>query len=66
MVESYVKDIFNVGFIMLIAGLIAVIIQINSPSTIRAYDVATSIAGFLIMIYASMKFYKEGKDAPMI
>lgn len=66
MVESNVKDIFNVGYILLISGVIAVAIQLAFPSEmITQQQIAIAqqqIAGLLIMIYASMKFYKKGRE----
>jgi len=65
MVESNAKDIFNVGYILLISGVIAVAIQLAFPSgMITQQQIAIAqqqIAGLLIMIYASMKFYKMGR-----
>ncbi len=64
MVESNAKDIFNVGFILLISGVIAVTIQLVFPSQmITQQQIAIAqqqIAGLLIMVYASIKFYKKG------
>jgi hypothetical protein len=66
MVESNVKDIFNVGYILLISGVIAVAIQLAFPSgMITQQQIAIAqqqIAGLLIMIYASIKFYKKGRE----
>jgi hypothetical protein len=66
MVESNAKDIFNVGFILLISGVIAVAIQLVFPSQmITQQQIAIAqqqIAGLLIMVYASIKFYKKGKE----
>ncbi len=58
MVESNAKDIFNVGYILLISGVIAVAIQLAFPSEMITQQ---QIAGLLIMIFASMKFYKMGR-----
>jgi hypothetical protein len=66
MVESNAKDIFNVGYILLISGVIAVAIQLAFPSgMITQQQIAIAqqqIAGLLIMIYASIKFYKKGRE----
>jgi hypothetical protein len=66
MVESNAKDIFNVGYILLISGVIAVAIKLVFPSgMITQQQIAIAqqqIAGLLIMIYASIKFYKKGRE----
>ena len=66
MVESNAKDVFNVGYILLISGVVAVAIQLVFPSEmITQQQIAIAqqqIAGLLIMIYASMKFYKKGRE----
>jgi len=66
MVESNAKDIFNVGFILLISGVIAVGIKLVFPSgmiTQQQFTIAQQqISGLLIMIYASIKFYKKGGE----
>ena len=64
MVESNAKDIFNVGYILLISGFIAVGIQLVFPSDMITPPIAIvqqQIAGLLIMVYASIKFYKDGR-----
>ncbi len=66
MIESNAKDIFNVGFILLISGVIAVAIQLVFPSQMimqQQFTIAQQqIAGLLIMVYASIKFYKKGRE----
>jgi len=66
MVESNAKDIFNVGYILLISGVFAVAIQLVFPSEmITQQQIAIAqqqIAGLLIMVYASIKFYKKGRE----
>ncbi len=59
MVESNAKDIFNVGYILVISGVIAVAIQLAFTSEMITQQ---QIAGLLIMIYASIKFYKKGRE----
>jgi hypothetical protein len=67
MIEVNAKDIFNVGYILLISGVIAVVgIQLVFPSDmISQPQIAIAqqqLAGLLIMIYASIKFYKKGRE----
>ena len=65
MIEVNAKDIFNVGYILLISGFIAVGIQLVFPSDMITQPqisiVQQQIAGLLIMVYASIKFYKDGR-----
>ena len=65
MIEVNAKDIFNVGYILLISGVIAVVgIQLVFPSDMITPPIAIvqqQIAGLLIMVYASIKFYKDGR-----
>ena len=64
MIEVNAKDIFNVGYILLISGFIAVGIQLVFPSDMITPPIAIvqqQIAGLLIMVYASIKFYKDGR-----
>ncbi len=65
MIEVNAKDIFNVGYILLISGVIAVGIQLVFPSDMitppQIAIVQQQIAGLLIMVYASIKFYKDGR-----
>ena len=64
MIEVNAKDIFNVGYILLISGVIAVGIQLVFPSDMITPPIAIvqqQIAGLLIMVYASIKFYKDGR-----
>ena len=66
MIEVNAKDIFNVGYILLISGVIAVAIQLAFTSemiTQQQFTIAQQqISGLLIMIYASIKFYKKGGE----
>ena len=55
------KDIFNVGFIMVIAGMIANVLKGIGPPMMRALDIETEIAGILIIIYTSIKFFEDGR-----
>jgi predicted MFS family arabinose efflux permease len=55
------KDIFNVGCIMVIAGIVANVLKGIGPPIMRALDIDTEIAGILIIIYTSIKFYKDGR-----
>jgi predicted MFS family arabinose efflux permease len=57
------RDIFNVGFIMVLAGAIANVLEGIGPPIMRALEVDAGIAGILIVIYASIKFYKDGRNA---
>ena len=65
MIEVNAKDIFNVGYILLISGVIAVGIQLVFPSDMITQPqisiIQQQIAGLLIMVYASIKFYKDGR-----
>ena len=65
MIEVNAKDIFNVGYILLISGVIAVGIPLVFPlDMITQSQIAIAqqqIAGLLIMVYASIKFYKDGR-----
>ena len=61
MVECTMNDIFNVGYIMVIAGLITNVLKGIGPPIMRALDIDTEIAGILIIIYTSIKFYKDGR-----
>ena len=61
MVECTMEDIFNVGFIMVIAGMIANVLKGIGPPMMRALDIEAEIAGILIIIYTSIKFYKDGR-----
>jgi energy-converting hydrogenase Eha subunit E len=54
------KDIFNVGYIMVIAGMIANVIKGIAP-LMRALEIEAETAGILIIIYTSIKFYKYGR-----
>jgi predicted MFS family arabinose efflux permease len=55
------NDIFNVGYTMVIAGLIANVLKGIGPPIMKALDIDTEIAGILIVIYTSIKFYKDGR-----
>ena len=57
------RDIFNVGFIMVLAGAIANVLEGIGPPIIRALETDVEIAGILIVIYTSIKFYKDGRKA---
>ena len=61
MVECTMKDILNVGYIMVIAGMIANVVKGISPPLMRALDIEAETAGILIIIYTSIKFYKYGR-----
>ena len=63
MVECTMRDIFNVGFIMVLAGAIANVLEGIRPPIMRALEVDAEIAGILIVIYTSIKFYKDGRNA---
>jgi predicted MFS family arabinose efflux permease len=63
LVECTMRDIFNVGFIMVLAGAIANVLEGIGPPIMRALEVDAEIAGILIVIYASIKFYKDGRKA---
>ena len=54
------KDILNVGYIMVIAGMIANVIKGISPH-FRALEIEAETAGILIIIYTSIKFYIYGR-----
>ena len=59
------KDIFNVGYIVLISVLITEVIHVLFPPEMRIIMGASpylSMAGILIMFYASMRYYKEGRE----
>lgn len=58
------KDIFNVGCIMVIAGIIANVLKGIGPPIVRALDIEIQIAGILIIIYTLIKFYKTGLQIP--
>ena len=65
MAECDMKDIFNVGYIVLISVLITEVIHVFFPPEMRTIMGASpylSTAGLLIMFYASMKYYKEGRE----
>ena len=61
MVECTMKDIFNVGCIMWIAGFISNVIKGIAPPIMRALVSEAETAGILIIIYTSIKFYKYGR-----
>jgi predicted MFS family arabinose efflux permease len=61
LVECTMKDIFNVGCIMWIAGLISNVIKGIAPPIMRALEIETQTAGILIVIYTLIKFYKDGR-----
>ena len=63
MVECTMRDIFNVGFIMVLAGAIANVLEGIGPPIMRALETDVGIAGILIVIYTSIKFYREGRKA---
>jgi len=46
---------------MVIAGIIANVLRGISPPIMRALDIEAEIAGILIIIYTSTKFYKDGR-----
>ena len=58
------KDIFNVGCIMVIAGIIANVLKGIGPPMFRALDIEAQTAGILIIIYTLIKFYKTGVQTP--
>lgn len=65
MVECNMRDIFNVGYIVLISVLITEVIHVFFPPEMWVLMGASpylSTAGLLIMFYASMKYYKEGRE----
>ena len=55
------KDILNVGYIMVIAGMIANVIKGIGPPMMRALEIEAETAGILIIIYTSIKFYIYGR-----
>ena len=61
-VEINLKDIFNIGWILFFSGIISIYIQTTFPSEVITFDVSTQIAGFCIIIYTSIKFYKAGRE----
>ena len=54
------KDILNVGYIMVLAGMIANVIKGISP-LFRPLEIEAETAGYLIIIYTSIIFYKYGR-----
>ena len=46
---------------MVIAGMIANVLKGIGPPMMRALDIDAEIAGILIIIYTSIKFYKDGR-----
>ena len=60
MVECTMKDIFNVGCIMWIAGLISNVIKGIAPP-FRPLEIEAETAGILIIIYTLIKFYINGR-----
>ena len=62
LVECNMKDLFNVGFLLLIAGIITSLIRSAMPVEPRVYGAETQIAGLLIISYTAMKFYKAGRE----
>jgi hypothetical protein len=57
------RDILNVGFIMVLAGAIANLLKGIGPPIMRVLEIDAETAGILIVIYTSIKFYKEGRKA---
>ena len=65
MVECNMKDVFNVGYILVISEAFMVLLQIFIfPPEMNIINAASyqSTAGLLIMFYASVKYYKEGRE----
>lgn len=60
MVECTMKDILNVGYIMVIAGMIANVVKGIAPP-FRPLEIEAETAGILIIIYTSIKFYINGR-----
>lgn len=56
------KDIFNVGFLLVIGGILTSIILSAMPLELRVHGAETQIAGLLIMGYTAYKFYKAGRE----
>ncbi len=54
------KDIFNVGCIIMIAGFISNVIKGIAPP-FRPLEIEAETAGILIVIYTLIKFYKDGR-----
>ena len=62
MVECNMKDLFNVGFLLVIGGIISSVINAAMPLEPRVYGAETQIAGLLIISYTATKFYKAGRE----
>jgi len=58
------RDLFNVGCIMVIASIISNVVKGIGPPMIRALDIEAQTAGILIIIYTLIKFYKYGSSNP--
>ena len=59
------QDIFNVGYIFMISVLVTEVIMVFFPPEMRAIMGTSpylSTAGLLIMLYASIKYYREGRE----
>ncbi len=61
LVECNMEDLFNVGFLLLIAGIITSLIRSVIPLEPMVYEAETQIAGLLVMGYTAFKFYKAGR-----
>lgn len=58
------KDIFNVGCIMVMASMITNVLKGIGPPSFRALDIEAQTAGILIIIYTLIKFYRDGRSNP--
>jgi len=61
LVKCTMRDIFNVGYIMVLAGAIANLLKGIGPPIMRALEIDAAIAGVFIVIYTSIKYYKDGR-----
>ena len=62
MVECNMKDLFNVGFLLVIGGIISSVINAAMPLEPRVYGAETQIAGLLVIGYTAYNFYKAGRE----
>jgi hypothetical protein len=60
--EVNLKDVFNIGWILLLSGMVAPVILASMPSDFRPLGVSSQLAGIGIIIYTSIKFYEAGRE----
>ncbi len=60
--EVNLKDVFNIGWILLLSGMIAPVLLSTIPSDFRPLGVSSQLAGIGIIIYTSIKFYKNARN----